>query len=425
VFNRVFSRGEFAPFLVFAIFAAAIGVNAQTETVLHSFSNNGEDGFQSYAGLTLGQGGKLYGTTYSGGAYGLGSVFELTPQANGSWLEIILHSFAPMNDGQQPTAGVIFDSSGNLYGTTTYGGRIIGSLRQSYSGTVFELIPQADGTWSENVIHSFLRSGADGDAPVGGLVFDSMGNLYGTTEGGGAYGEGTAFQLSPQADGGWGYKVLHSFGASSTDGINPTAGLAVDSAGNLYGTTIQGGTNYCSIGDGSCGTVFQLSRQAGGRWEETLLHSFNDDGMDGILPVGGLTLVLGHLYGTTNQGGVYNAGTVYELSPSQGGAWAETLLHSFNDTDGDGYYPGYVTPVLDGAGNVYGTANEGGAHQCGIVFRLSAGTWEETVLHSFDNNGVDGQSPAAGVVLDAAKNIFGTTEYGGLNDVGTVFEIVP
>jgi uncharacterized repeat protein (TIGR03803 family) len=420
--------------LVLTLFSAVLAISmivptrsaAQTEQVLHSFTtDNGKDGFQPFGGLILDKAGNLYGTTPYGGDYGAGTVFELMLASHG-WSEMVLHSFNSRGgDGWQPSASLIFDASGNLYGTTYYGGA--GESLRGYggTGTVFKLVPQVDGSWSESIVHSFLRSGNDGAYPLSSLVIDRAGNLYGTTEGGGANKRGTVFELTPQSGRQWSYKVLHNFGSNDTDGVEPTAGLAIDAAGNLYGTTILGGTGNCDSESGSCGTVFEVSRKPGGGWEETLLHSFDSDGTDGIIPVGGVTLASGHLYGSTNSGGAYSSGTVFELSPATGGSWTETVIHSFNSGNGDGYYPEYLTLVFDAAGNIYGTTTEGGVYGNGIVFELSSGAWQETVLHSFYDNGVDGWDPVAGVTLDSSGDVYGTTQYGGTNSHGTVFEITP
>jgi len=223
--------------------------------------------------------------------------------------EEVLHSFGKGTDGRFPEAGLIIDSKGNLYGTTGGGG--------AYSyGTVFELTPKAGGRWTEKVLHSFNYNGKDGVDPYAGLIFDTAGSLYGTTSGGGAYSYGTVFELTPKASGGWTEKVLHSFNENGNDGYNPQqASLILDAAGNLYGTTPFGGPLGGCSGLG-CGTVFELTPKAGGLWTEKVLHSFNDNGTDGYDPWAGLILdTAGHLYGTTYFGGASGGGTVFEIKP--------------------------------------------------------------------------------------------------------------
>src|ERR1035441_332430 len=231
---------------VLAIIAATLFVTSTwataQEKVLHNFNNNGTDGTNPRAGLIFDAAGNLYGTTENGGTNGVGTVFELTPTAGGGWTETVLYSFcsqANCTDGYQPWAGLIFDAAGNLYGTTVYGGTA--DTTCSYCGTVFELTPNGSGGWTETVLHSF-GDGTDGFYPSAGLIFDAAGNLYGTTAMGGTYDypwDGTVFELTPAAGGGWTEKVLYSFGGG-TDGYWPEAGLIFDAAGNLYGTTYSG-----------------------------------------------------------------------------------------------------------------------------------------------------------------------------------------
>jgi uncharacterized repeat protein (TIGR03803 family) len=203
-------------------------------------------------------------------------------------------------DGAYPYLGVILDTAGNVYGTTAFGGA-------QGRGTVFE-IAHASGAWIEKVLHSFTPQGAtDGDEPEGGLIFDALGNLYGTTGSGGTGGWGTVFELTRNAGGTWTEQLLHSF--TSTDGAGPFAGLTFDAHGNLYGTTASGGT-------GGRGTLFELQPALGGGWTQKVLHNFSNDGTDGYTPYAGVILdAAGNLYGTTSAGGTYNHGTVYEVTP--------------------------------------------------------------------------------------------------------------
>jgi uncharacterized repeat protein (TIGR03803 family) len=233
----------------------------------------------------------------------------------------------------------------------------------------------------------------------------------------------TVFELTPTAGGGWTEKVLHSFTLNTGDGVGPQAGLVIDAAGNLYGTTVGGGAF-------DRGSVFELTPGAGGTWTETVLYSFG-----GGVPQGSLILdAAGNLYGTTYVGGVYgNGGTVFELRPKAGGGWTKKVLHSFNPNNGkDGHNP-VAGLIFDTAGNLYGTTYGGGAHctGCGTVFELTrtaGGGWKEKILHSFSHNSNDGFDPVAGLILDAAGNLYGTTAYGGANSYtcdysscGTVF----
>jgi uncharacterized repeat protein (TIGR03803 family) len=404
-----------------AIFTAILFVTsiwaAAEEKVLHNFNNDGTDGYYPEVGLIVDAAGNLYGTTTAGGAYNSGTVFELTPAAGGGWTETVLHNFGNGTDGATPYAGLIFDAAGNLYGTTQYGG--------TYGvGTVFELTPAGGGSWTEKVLYSFNLNGTDGAVPEAGLIVDAAGNLYGTTYFGGTYLYGTVFELTPAGGGGWTEQVLHSFNNNGADGSLPAAGLIFDAAGNLYGTTVNGGTgSNCVLG---CGTVFELTPAAGGGWTEQVLHSFNNNGADGSTPFAGLIFdAAGNLYGTTFAGGTYGYGTVFELTPAAGGGWTETVLHNFgNGTDGTAPYAGLI---FDAAGNLYGTTSYGGTYNYGTVFELTpaaGGGWTETVLHNF-GNGTDGITPYAGLIFDAAGNLYGTTFVGGTYGYGTVFEVTP
>ena len=363
--------------------------------------------------------GNLYGTaSYEGGSAssgGNGVVFKLSHDTSGRWSETVLHSFQG-KDGANPAAGLIFDKAGNLYGTTTLGG--------TYgNGVVFKLTHEPNGRWSETVLHSF--QGKDGANPWGDLVLDRAGNLYGTAQSGGGHNSGLVFKLSPATNGEWIETVLLNF--QGTDGANPFGGLILDRAGNLYGTTYNGGAR-------NNGTVFKLTPESDGEWSETVLHSFQ--GKDGANPYAGLIFDrAGNLYGTTYDGGARNNGTVFKLTPEPGGEWNETVLHSFQGKDGANPYAGLI---FDRAGNLYGTTLSGGVLTFfggyGVVFKLSPdpdGEWSETVLHSFHGRPDDGYQPSGVLIIDTAGHLYGTTGHGGSSDncfyagCGTVFQITP
>lgn len=335
-----------------------------TEKVLHNFNNNGTDGYHPQGGLVFDAAGNLYGTTYAGGAYNWGTVFELTPNARGGWTEKVLHDFNYNGrDGVEPVASLTFDAAGNLYGTTYAGGT-------HNHGTVFELTPKAGGGWTEKIPHDFNNNGKDGNYPTGGLISDAPGNLYGTTYQGGTYGYGTVFELTPAVGGKWSERVLHDFG-NGTDGSEPF-GVIFDAAGNLYGVTSWGGSGGCGNSVG-CGTVFELTPTAGGGWTEKILHNFSWNGTDGYHPQATLIFdVSGNLYGTTYAGGTDDGGAAFELTPTTGGGWTEKVLHSFcsqsNCADGGTPVAGLI---FDGVGNLYGTTWYGGAHGDGTVFEIT------------------------------------------------------
>ncbi|HEY3973016.1 MAG TPA: choice-of-anchor tandem repeat GloVer-containing protein [Candidatus Sulfotelmatobacter sp.] len=397
---------------------------AQTEGTLHNFGS-GTDGNTLYGGVTSDASGNLYGTTFNGGAhanggtYGAGTVFELSPQANGSWSETILHSFGQTGDGTGPASGLVFDAAGNLYGTTEYGGGSTGC--QGGCGIVYQLRPPAvkGGAWTESVLYRFEEQ-YRGDNPLGGVILDSAGNVYGTTVFGGGDDTGTVFELSPKK-GEWSLRILYSFGSATSDGKYPYTSLTMDSSGNLYSTTSQGGAY-------NMGTVFELSLQPSGAWQETILHNFNPSSGDGSDPIAPLVLANGNLYGATTQGGAHNLGTIFEMKPAQAGTWTESVLYSFGASSSDGSDP-WGGLVIDAAGDIFGLTNLGGGYQEGTAFKLSAsnGAWSQHVLHSF-GHGTDGKFPAGGLVLTPAGNIYGACIQGGVyytveDKGGTVFEL--
>jgi uncharacterized repeat protein (TIGR03803 family) len=363
---------------------AAPAAYAQTESLLYSFAPS-PDGASPVAPLIMDSKGNLYGTTPAGGANRFGTVFKI--DTNGT--ETVLHNFpADSTDGAVPEAGLVMDANGNLYGTTcTDGAHGI--------GTVFKISATGDFT----TLYSFAGK-PDGGIPYGALVLDSSGNMYGTTRSGGAYSGGTVFELTPSGT----ETVLHSFG-HGTDGKFPYAGLVRDSNGNLYGTTLNGGT-------AGLGTVFQLAPNGA----ETVLHNFtgtaNQDGSSPYAPL--IRDGAGNLYGTT-LGGSNGLCTAFEVSASG----KETILYVF--PAGDGAYGGLVE---DSKGNLYGTTKFGGSHKVGGVFEITTGGAVPT-LYSFVKSQKDGFDPVAGLLMDSKGNLYGTTTRGGHNSNGTVFKVVP
>lgn len=383
------------------------------ETLLHEF-RVADNGDYPGAGLIADSAGNLYGTTaYGGGARNLGVVFELTPSPKGFWKETVLYRF-PSTDGSNPYGALIADSEGNFYGTTNDGG--INECYNGGCGMVFKLSHSADGKWLRTALYEF-KGGTDGYNPVGTLLFDHTGNLYGTTVEGGSGGYGTVFELTPLEGGAWKEKVLYSFQGGS-DGAFPESGLIFDGSGNLYGTTTEGGV--CTFP--GCGVVFKLSPRADGRWVESVIYAFQ--GSDGGAPYAGLIFdSADNLYGTAEFGGPNNKGVVFQLSPHSGG-WQETVLYVFSGPDGAGPQAGVI---FDAQGNLYGTTGGGGTgyNASGTVFRLTktGQQWTETVLHTFTVN--DGATPLAGLVIDEAGNLYGTTWEGGPNLSGNVFKLSP
>jgi uncharacterized repeat protein (TIGR03803 family) len=331
---------------------------------------------------------------------GISALLLITAHPAQTQTETVLYNFTGGSDGGSPQSRLTPHGAGNFYGTTVSGG--VGSV-----GTVFELSPNGSGGWNQTVLHSF--EGPDGAYPdFCHLIFDSAGNLYGTAESGGANGDGIVFELSPMRTG-WTETVLYSF-TKGTDGAYPVNGLIMDGAGNLYGTNE---TSYGLEGMG----VFELSPSAGGWTERTIYTSGSDNLGDGYA---GLTMdAAGNIFGATSD-------SVFELSPDGNGGWTPTLIHRFTNALGGAYGLG-GTPVLDNAGNVYITTTGGGTEKCGTVFELSptmGGTWTGKILYSFKGGAEDGNLPFGGIVLDAARNIYGTTAYGGAANSGIVYELV-
>jgi len=336
--------------------------------------------------------------------------------------ETVLHAFQG-RPGMLPTSNLVSDAAGNLYGTTWQGGSRNCTGAFSGCGIVFELTPSSTG-WSYSVLYVF-KGGHDGANPTGNLTFDVAGNIYGTTQNGGnpkcfnEEGCGTVFELSPLSGGGWKESVLHVFNGS--DGSGPTGGVILDSVGNVYGTTASDSANY------GFGTVFELTPGAQGEWTETTLYAF-EKGNDGANPHGDLVFdKAGNLYGTTEMGGAGIYGTVFELTHS-GQSWEETILYRFSGGSDGGFPLGGL--IFDTAGNLYGTTQGGGEGLgYGTVFELSPshGSWAETVLLAFTN--ADGAYPGGDLIFDAAGNLFGTAANGGKAGCwptcGSVFELTP
>jgi uncharacterized repeat protein (TIGR03803 family) len=402
-------------------------------TVLHDFQL-GNLGIEPTGNLISDSHGNLYGTTGAGGTYDWGTIFELTLGANGKWREKVLYSFTDGSDGSIPESGLIFDASGNLYGTTQYGGA--GQCSGNSCGTVFELSPSSGGNWTLTTLYHFEGS-PDGANPVGNLVIDAQGDLYGVTGSGGTIQEnnglGVVYELSPGQDGQWSESVLYSF-QGGADGALPAAGLVVDQQGNLYGST-------SGFGQGAA-TVFQLSPSSNGTWTHKVLFDFNQNYYSTL--AGMLTLdSSGNLFGTAQGGpGVgcdySGCGFVYELMPAVNGPWAFSFLYVFEGGQ-DGASP-IAGMVRDQAGNFYGTTEYGGTPNshcayggCGTVFELSPGKnhkWTEKVIHRFgthsEGNQPGGANPVAGLLIDATGKLYGTTQVGGsAENFGTAFELSP
>lgn len=370
-------------------------IHAQSFSVLHNFTGGSDGGFP-LDGFAVDSSGNLFGTTSTGGSSGTGVVFEISQSGQ----QQVLYSFKGGSDGANPNARLIFDASGNLYGTTYAGGT-------HGLGTIF----QVTRAGQETVLYSFA-GGADGANPESKLVFDTVGDLYGTTFAGGAYGGGTAFVFTK----GGVEKVLHSFG-NGTDGANPVAGLTLTKKWGIFGTTSAGGAH-------GYGTVFVIWPTTSG-WQEMTLHDFALQG-DGGTPYGGLVFdQSGRLYGTTTaggQGGESGGGTIFNLTPTTSG-WNFSVLDVLA---GWGISGTYRNLLLDASGNIYATTHCDGNYGAGTVYKLtSAGSsWTYDQLYTF-TGGNDGLFSFSNLVFDQQGNLYGTTKNGGTNGYGVVFKIIP
>ena len=377
--------------LMFSLFTICGTAMAATETVLHSFAGSPTDGYCPTTGLIMDSTGNLYGTTMVGGtdtngicgSQGCGTIFKL--DTNNTLT--VLHSFSAAT-GTSPLGKLIMDSAGNLYGTTFGGGT-------NNMGTIYKL----DTTGNLTVLHNFVLDGASSRAPAAGLVMDGTGNLYGTTVYGGANDAGTIYKLDTVGN----LTVLHSF--TGADGARPSADLLMDSAGNLYGTASSGGLN-------NAGTVFKLDTNN----NLTVLYRFGTTSKDGKYPFSKLVMDLaGNLYGTTSEGGSSkNAGVIFKLDTGN----HLTVLFSFNVANGANPFAGLLR---DSVGNLYGTTNNGGANNMGTVFKLDTRN-RLTVLHNFAGT-PDGLGSEGDLIMDSAGILYGTSENGGTNNFGTIFKI--
>ena len=389
------------------------------ETVLYSFKGS-PDGYAPVGGLISDQSGNLFGVTMQGGANGLGTVFDLSPNGSGGWNETVLYNFTGGTDGQYPFAGLTMDSQGNLYGTT-FGGT---SNCAPKCGSVFELSPSANG-WTIKALHTFI-GGKDGGIVAGGVVMDFAGHLYGTTASFGPKGYGTTFRLTKSGSN-WTLTTLHAFDIGVDGGV-PKGLLVVDPDGAIYGTTEFGGT---LIRNQAFGVFYKLSLNTKGKWIEKVLYSFKGAG-DGGNPTYGLVAdQRGNLYGVSTNFPP-GRGNVFEFSPKPPNSWTKKTIYQFpawhlRDPDGPN---GPV--VIDQSGHVYGVTADGGTADFGAVYELAPqnGThWPETTLYNF-KGGTDGRQPEGQLLRDGSGNLYGVTGEGGGTGCGgegcgTVFEITP
>lgn len=347
-------------------------------SIIYAFKG-GTDGANpnTSEGLARDSLGNLYGTTSYGGAAGAGTVFKLAPNPDGSWTETTIFSFKGGPEGGTSTAGVILDSAGNLYGTTTGG---MCNDFNICGGTVFELSPTEGGTWTQTVLCALPVGQNQGQfSDPGPVKFDAIGNLYGTTSFGGSGEWGTVFQLKPNQDGGWTENTLYNF-TDGLDGGYPTGGVTFDNFGNLYGEAQQGGSFACPVS--GCGTLYKLTPQSDGNWQFSVAHVFKGlDGSKGDTPIGGLAIdAAGNFYGTTSTGGDLacfgfdsGCGTIFTFKPTADGS-TFAIIAAFDGTHGAFPQTGVI---VDQQGNLYGTTQDGGdlncfaPYGCGVVFEIT------------------------------------------------------
>ncbi len=395
-----------AAILIIGIMLSLATAQAQTLQVIHNFTG-GLDGANPAGQLVADSAGNLYVGAYNGGMYGFGTVIKLK-DTSGGWTIQPLYSFQGGNDGEH--AYIMFSSNGSIYGASNYGGGA------PDCGTVFQLRPPPTfprtplTPWGETILYRFA-GGSDGCNPWAAPIADSAGNLYGMTVNGGAHNGGTVYELV-NSGGNYTEQVLYSL-CGVADGCNPYVGLVADSAFNLYGVTIDGGAH-------GYGIVFRL-RNSGSGWAETILYNFQN-GNDGRNPNTGLILdSAGNLYGSTQAGGVNGGGTIFKLTPSGGFSVLAGLTGVLGPQNG------YLT--MDASGNIYGTTQGDGANGLGSVFELtpSGGGYTYADLHDF-TGGSDGSNPYGGVIVGLGGNLYGTASAGGTGSecsggCGVVWEI--
>ena len=394
-----------------AVVTLACSAWAAAPQIIYNFAGD-DDGEYVDSDLVIDGAGNLYGTSVQGGDFGSGTVFQVTPNANGSSTHTVLYSFTGGADGGEPYKGVTLDSQGNLYGTAVTGG---GGSCEGGCGVAYKLT-NSGAVWTQTVIHTFT-GGDDGSGPGSGLTVGRHGAIYGVTPTGGANGVGVVFKLRPLPDGTWKLEVLHAF-TGGDDGLGGSAGRLLLSKGTLYGVTTAGGAN-------GKGVAYKITPTQGA-WQFTTLYAFKGQ-PDAGFPYSTLAMDSdGRLYGTTYYDGAHNLGSVYQLRLGSDGTWKERVLYSFKGgTDGSSSI-GNV--VIDKAGAIYGTTSAGGAScDCGVIFKvkhLLDGSWRETVKYRF-KGAPDGGFAYNGMVGDSAGNFYGTTVHGGTTDDGVIYKFTP
>jgi len=406
----------------FFLFFAALALGQAQYKVLYSFGSNPNDGNLPNGGLAFDKSGNLYGTTLLGGSGSVcqcGTVFALSPSQTGSWVETVIYNFCSQPsclDGAEPAAGLLLDASGNLYGTTTVGGT-------SQSGTVFELSPPAvpGNAWTETILWNFGNGPDDGTLPYSQLIWDGLGNLFGTTSGAGVSAGGTAFELTPNQDGSWSETILHTFCTNGAPdcpgGSDPMAGVAFDKSGNLYGTTYAGGF------DNKWGVLYKLS-PGDGAWTEKTLYKFS--GASGGQPMSAVTFDnAGDAYVTAYDGSANSqagCGGVFKFVPDQGGG-GKKFSYLFLPAD-TGCDPAAGVLLDKQTDTAYGTTRLGGSLSGGNIYKVSGKRGVDLYDFCSEDGCKDGLYPAGSLTMHKGK-LYSTTSQGGDFNHGVVFEIGP
>jgi hypothetical protein len=400
--------------LAVAMGAAVYAQAVDKQALIYNFGKN-SGGYAPAGTLVMDAAGNFYGAANEGGVENqcCGTIFELSPKTGGGYSYSVLYTFSGVGDDSSPLGSMVMDSAGNLYGTAA-----------GIDGEIFELSPNGSGGWTETVLYASTASAGVSPSPV---VRDGAGNLYGTFEFGGKSNDGYVFELSPNGSGGWTLSHIIDFGGS--DGAYPAAGLVLDSLGNLYGTTAAGGgSGGCTNG---CGSLFEATPDGGGAWTVQMLYQFA--GGNGSSPQAPLVIdASGNLYGVAATGGAKGYGLAFELEKTSHG-WVGRTLHNFTDANGDGAAPN--TGLVLAGGNLYGTTDAGGGgltecvvfgfDGCGSAFELvPTGTaWQQHILHDF-TGGKDGAFPT-GLIINGSGDLFGMALTGGGRNGGVAFELSP
>jgi len=353
IYGTSVTGGDFGTGTVFQL---APSGNSWTHTVLYSFTGL-SDGGQPYKGVTLDAQGNLYGSAVIGGNFGAcpedgcGVIYKLT-NSGGTWTQTVIHAFNGA-DGYGPGAALTFDQAGNLYGMTPVGGA-------NGLGVIYQLKPQPGGSWKFRVIHHFTGGNDGSSGAAGRLLLAPDGNLYGVATTGGANGKGVAFRLKAAPDGRWQFRTIYAFKGQPDAGF-PYGALTMDAAGNLYGTSYWDGAN-------NWGAVYQLAPTPGGGWKERVLYSFKG-GSDGNSSISNLVFdAAGNMYGTTSEGGAgCNCGVIFKLAP-EGNRWRESVVYRFQGVPDAGF--AYNGMVKDAAGNFYGATVHGGDGNDGAIYQF-------------------------------------------------------